>query len=201
MITTEKPCPRGVRRAVVLAAALSLSLLGGCGGTDNDNRSSSGAPGVASIHQPSAAAARPATSERPLIRPDASEEERTRLQDVYVDCLWANGFPKQAASKGRNGGYPDDLEDFDLAPGVLDKIEKACGPKKPELPIQRAKRLDTDYADHLRANVKCLNDHGIKAVIQDNGPALVDGLPGDSKSHWLDDCERQAFAGYYSTLK
>lgn len=200
MITTEKPRSRGVRRAVALAAAVGLSLLGGCGGTDNDN-SSSGASGVASIHKPSAAAAQPASSERPLIRQDASEEEKTRLQDVYIDCLWANGFPKQAAMKGRNGGYPADLEEFDLAPGVLDKIKKACGSKEPELPIQRAKRLDPDYADHLEANVKCLNAHGIKAVIQDNGPALVNGLPSGSRSHWLDDCERQAFAGYYSTLK
>ncbi|MEU4241792.1 hypothetical protein [Actinoplanes sp. NPDC026619] len=183
-------------RAAVLTTVAGLSFLAGCG----DHQDAS--PGVASIARPSAAApsAAAAPSERPLIRLDASEEEKTRLQDVYIDCLWANGFPKQGALKGRNGGYPGDLEDFDLAPAVLDKIKTACGPKEPELPLQRAKRLDPKYADHLEANVKCLNEHGLKAVIENDGPALVNGLPSQSDGHWLDDCEQQAFAGYYSTL-
>ncbi|WP_213007875.1 hypothetical protein [Paractinoplanes toevensis] len=181
-------------RAMVLAT--TVSLLGGCGGAEKTDT-----PGVASIAQPTATASAAASpSERPLIRADASEEERTRLQDVYIDCLRANGFPKQGAVKGRNGGYPSDLEDFDLSAGVVDKIKKNCGPKEPELPIQRAKRLDPQYADHVEANVKCLKSHGIEAVVENDAPALVNGLPGRSDGHWLDDCEREAFADYYSTL-
>ena len=195
---------RMVHRTATLtaAAAVSLSVLSGCGSTDG-SETSSDSPGVASLQSPATATATSTSSaapERPLIRQDASEEEKTRLRDVYIDCLWQNGLPRQAAMKGRNGGYPSDFETFDLGPGVADKLTKACGAKKPELPLQRAKRLDPDYADHLRATVQCLNDHGIEAVVQDGGPALVHGLPSESKSHWLDDCEREAFAEYYSTL-
>lgn len=80
-------------------------------------------------------------------------------------------------------------------------IKKNCASKEPEMAMARAKRLDPAYADHLDANIKCLNDHGVKAVVQDGGPALVDGLPSERKGHWLDDCEQEAFASYYSTLK
>jgi hypothetical protein len=183
-------------RAAILTATAGLSLLGGCGGADHTSNS----PGVASIAKPVVTASVAASPERPLIRQDASEEERTRLQDLYIDCLWANGFPKQGAVKGRNGGYPSDLAAFDLAPGVVDKIKKNCGAKEPELSIQRAKRLDPRYADHVEANVRCLNAHGIKAVVENDAPALVNGLPGGNAGHWLDDCEREAFADYYSTL-
>lgn len=198
MFNIDTPCLLGAaHRATILAtAAISLGVIGGCGSTDP----SSGTSGVASIQSPAPAAARAIASERPLVRNDASEEEKTRLRDVYIDCLWQNGFPKEGAVKGRNGGYPSDLEPFGLGPGVADRIRKACGSKEPELPIERAQRLDPDYLDHVRANVKCLNDHGIKAIIQDDKPALVDGLPGKSKGHWLDECEREAFKGYYSTL-
>ncbi|GIF23897.1 hypothetical protein BJ973_004510 [Actinoplanes tereljensis] len=186
-----------------LTIAVGLCLLAGCGGTDTTD-----SPGVASIAQPTASASAEekspaeakAPAERPLIRSDASEEEQTRLRDVYIDCLWANGFPRQGAVKGANGGYPADLTDFDLAPGVVEKIKKECGAKEPELPIQRAKRLDPHYADHVEANVRCLNQHGLKAVVENDAPALVNGLPSQSDGHWLDDCEREAFADYYSTL-
>ena len=187
--------------AAVVTAAVSLTLVAGCGGAKND--SSSGAQsttGVASIQKPSAAASVQAVSvDRPLIRLDASDEEIARLRGAYLDCLLANGFPRQGV-KGRNG-YPSDLEDFGLSAKVLGDIEKNCASKEPEMAIARAKRLDPAYADHLDANIKCLNDHGVKAVVQDGGPALVDGLPSESKSHWLDDCEQKAFGSYYSTLK
>ena len=202
MFITDPPRWRRIaHRAVTLttAAAVSLSILSGCGSTD-ESETSSGSPGVASLQSPATATSPTTTAERPLIREDASEEEITRLRDVYIDCLWQNGLPRQAAIKGRNGAVPADFDDFDLGPGGAEKLTKACGAKKPELPLQRAKRLDPGYADHLRANVKCLNDHGIEAVVQDDGPALVQGLPSKDKSHWLADCEREAFAKYYSTL-
>jgi hypothetical protein len=180
-----------------------LDLAAGCGGTAEDTSSPNTADtkGVASIQKPSAATAKTASAERPVIRLDASQEDRTRLQDAYIDCLLANGFPRQAVMKGPQGGYPADLEDFDLSAKVRADIKQNCAAKEPEMAIARAKRLDPAYADHLEADVKCLNEHGLKAIAQDDGPALVDGLAAESKAHWLDDCEQQAFAGYYSTLK
>jgi len=188
--------------AVAITAAVSVTLVAGCSGAAKTDSSSGaqGTTGVASIQKPSAAAsAKAVAAERPLIRLDASEEEITRLRGAYLDCLLANGFPRQGV-KGRNG-YPSDLEDFGLSAKVLGDIKKNCASKEPEMAMARAKRLDPAYADHLDANIKCLNDHGVKAVVQDGGPALVDGLPSESKGHWLDDCEREAFASYYSTLK
>jgi len=188
--------------AVAITAAVSLTLVAGCSGAAKTDSSpgAQGTTGVASIQKPSAAASATAVAaERPLIRLDASDEEITRLRGVYLDCLLANGFPRQGV-KGRNG-YPSDLDDFGLSAKVLGDIKKNCASKEPEMAMARAKRLDPAYADHLDANIKCLNDHGVKAVVQDGGPALVDGLPSESKGHWLDDCEKEAFASYYSTLK
>jgi len=188
--------------AVAITAAVSLTLVAGCSGAAKTDSSpgAQGTTGVASIQKPSAAASATAVAaERPLIRLDASDEEITRLRGVYLDCLLANGFPRQGV-KGRNG-YPSDLDDFGLSAKVLGDIKKNCASKEPEMAMARAKRLDPAYADHLDANIKCLNDHGVKTVVQDGGPGLVDGLPSESKAHWLDDCEQEAFGSYYSTLK
>jgi hypothetical protein len=84
---------------------------------------------------------------------------------------------------------------------VAAKINAACAVKEPESPFNRAVRLDPEFADHVRANVKCLNGHGLKAIVEDDGSVgLVYGLPSSSKAHWLKDCEKQAFKTYYSTL-
>lgn len=180
-------------RGIALTAVV---LLAGCGST----ASPSGAPGVASVKKPSAAVSPSVAAERPLVRNDASAAERTRIQDAFIDCLWANGFPREGAAKGPNGGFPSDLTSFGLGAGLQEKIEKACGAKKPEQMIDRAERLNPDYADHVRDNVACLNEHGLEAVVENGSPALVNGLPGEGQGRWLDECERKAFAEYYSTL-
>ncbi|MFI9641114.1 hypothetical protein ACIG87_13785 [Micromonospora sp. NPDC051925] len=188
--------------AAVVTAAVSLTLVAGCNGAAKTDSPSGaqGTPGVASIQKPStAASAKAVAAERPLIRLDSSDEEIARLRGVYIDCMLANGFPRQFV-KGRTG-YPTDLEDLGLSTKVLGDIKKNCASKEPESTMARAQRLDPAYADHLDANIKCLNDHGVKAVVQDGSPALVDGLPSESEAHWLDDCEKEAFGSYYSTLK
>jgi hypothetical protein len=187
--------------AVVVTAAVSFTLVAGCSGATKTDSSSGaqGTTGVASIQKPSAAAsAKAVTSERPLIRPDASDEERTRLRNAFTNCLVENGMPKNLAAKG---GIPSDPKVFGLSDKVMGDIKKNCALKEPEEAMARAKRLDPAYADHLEANIKCLNDHGVKAVVEDGGPSLVDGLPSESKAHWLEDCEQEAFGSYYSTLK
>jgi hypothetical protein len=189
----------------ILATAVGLTLLNACGGTGSEpSPADNGSSSVASIKTTATATATatktPAPqAERPLLRDDASEAEQNRLRVVYSDCLVQHGLPKEMI-KGP-GGYPGDFESLGLRKGLAAKLKAACGSKEPELPIQRAARLDPDFADHIRADVKCLNSHGIKAIVQDGKDVgLVNGLPSSSKSHWLDDCERKAFAGYYSTL-
>jgi len=192
--------------AAVVTAAVSLTLVAGCGGAKTD--SSSGAQsttGVASIQKPSAAPSVQAVSvDRPLIRLDASDEEIARLRDAFANCLLTNGLPKKVVMKGGDTIDPADIPDFwgvDLSAKVRADIKKNCASKQPEMASDRAKRLDPAYADHLEAEIKCLNDHGIKAVLEDGGLALVDGMPSGSKDHWMKDCEQEGFASYYSTLK
>jgi hypothetical protein len=183
---------------------VGLSLTSACAGTDVASSATTGSTsGVASLRTRATVkvVATPAASraERPLLRPDASEEEQTRLRGIYSDCLLQNGFPK--AGRRPEGGYPSSLDGFGLSTKVEARITKNCAAMEPELPFERARRLDPDFADHQRAEAKCLKEHGIKTVIMDDGgPGLVDGLPGDSKGHWLDDCDRKGFANYYSTL-
>ena len=187
--------------AVAVTAAVSLTLVAGCSGPAQTDSSSGaqGTTGVASIQKPSAAASATAvTAQRPLIRPDASDEERTRLRNVFTTCLVENGMPKKFSMKA---GVDADPEVLGVSAQVMSNIKKNCASKEPEEAMARAKRLDPAYADHVDATIKCLNDHGVRAVLQDDGPALVDGLPSDSKAHWLSDCEQEAFGNYYSTLK
>src|SRR3954454_21734234 len=98
---------RSRKAAVVVTATVTMTLAVGCSGATK-TESSPGAQvttGVASIQKPSAAAsAKAVAADRPLIRLDASEEEIARLRGASLDCLLANGFPRQGV-KGRNG-YP-----------------------------------------------------------------------------------------------
>src|SRR4051794_3949112 len=113
--------PRARRAAVALTAAVGLALPAGCGGDQTESSpGKTGTTGVASIQKPSASPARAAAAaERPVIRLDSTEADKTRMQDVYIDCLLSRGFPEQGLKKGSNGGYPSDIEDFDLAPEVV----------------------------------------------------------------------------------
>jgi hypothetical protein len=184
-----------------MTTVVLLTALGGCGGSDSNsapagNHSSE----VASIKTPATASARATAvkAERPLMRDDDSEADRARLIKVYTDCMVEHGLPKGFVAAD---AYPDDLDDLGLRKGLAAKINAACATKEPESPFRRAARLDPEFADHVRANVKCLNSHGVKAVVNDDGGVgLVDGLPSSSKARWLEECEKQAFATYYSTL-
>jgi hypothetical protein len=207
MVTIDIPQSRKtVHGATVVIAVVCLAFLSACGRADGDSaRSSTEISGhatssVASIKAPATESARPTQAERPLIRLDASDADMVRIAEPYIDCMVQHGLPKQMVMKGPQGGYPGDLESLGLGRGVAAKIKAACGSLEPELEFQRAKRLDPDFADHARADAKCLTDHGIKASVQKDGDVAGDGLPSGSQAHWLDDCERKAFASYYSTL-
>src|SRR5690349_18677160 len=192
--------------AVVVTAAVTLTIAAGCGGATKTESSpgGQGTTGVASIQKPSAAAsAKAVAAERPLIRLDASDEEVERVSDVFANCLLTNGLPEAAVMKG---GYTIDPANISDAWGPLsDKVRadlrKNCASKQPELARDRARRLDPAYADHLEAFVKCLKDHGIKAVLQNGELSSIDVMPSGSKAHWMQDCEQEGFAGYYSTFE
>jgi hypothetical protein len=192
--------------AVVVTAAVALTLAAGCSGAAKTDSSpdAQGTTGVASIQKPSAAASTEAVAaERPLIRLDASPEEAKRAADVFADCLLANGLPKAAVMKGGRTIDPANISDVwgPLSDKVRADLKKNCASKQPEMARDRARRLDPAYADHMQAFIKCLNDHGIKAVLEDGELGSVDEMPSGSKAHWMQDCEQEGFASYYSTLK
>ena len=150
-----------------------------------------------------------------IIGAHARDREEQRDGDPDVDLrpglpiVVEHGARRPAADDPHIGGTETqdvrqeeavERRNSDLGPGGAARIIKACAAKEPESQFHRAERLDPDFADHVRAEVKCLNDHGIRAIVQDGAPALVDGLPGSGKGHWLEDCDHKAFASYYSTL-
>ncbi|MFI1995914.1 hypothetical protein [Actinoplanes sp. NPDC020271] len=192
--------------AAVVTAAATLTLAAGCSGAAKTDSSPGvqGTAGVASIQKPSAAAsAETVATERPLIRLDTSEEEIKRVSDVFADCLLTNGLPKAAVMKGGTTIDPADISDVwgPLSDKVRADLKKNCASKQPEFARDRARRLDPAYADHMEAFVKCLKDHDIKAVLKDGELSSIDEMPTGGKAHWMQDCEQEGFAGYYSTLK
>jgi hypothetical protein len=192
--------------AVIVTAAVTLTLAAGCSGATQTDSSpgAQGTTGVASIQKPSAAASATAVAaERPLIRLDASDEEIKRVSDVFATCLLTNGLPKAAVMKGGYTIDPANISDTwgPLSDKVRADLKKNCASKQPEQARDRARRLDPAYADHMKAFIKCLNDHDIKAVLEDGELSSVDEMPSGSKAHWMQDCEQEGFAGYYSTLK
>jgi hypothetical protein len=83
---------------------------------------------------------------------------------------------------------------------ITTKYDKQCGSKEPEQIQDKARASDPEFADHQRAEAKCLNDHGVPVEITKDGEIAGDGLPPESKAHWLPDCKQKAFADYYRTL-
>ncbi len=184
-------------RMLLPALLASLALLSACS-SSGSTAGSTDTASVASLATPTtaakAAATTPAAAERPLIRPDTSEAEVARMNKVYFDCLQDAGVPARMIKmfRAKQGSDAD----------TAAKYEKQCGSKQPQQLFDRARNADPEFTDHLRADIACLNDHGIRAETRkDGGVWLLDDLPPDNKAHWLDDCEQQAFGGYYKTLK
>lgn len=182
------------RRALLPTLVACLALLSACSSSSDPDASEK--PSVASLVTPTTAgkqAPTPTEAERPLIRPDTSRAEQARMYNVYLSCLKEAGVPTTMIKmfRAKQGADED----------TTAKYEKQCGSKLPQQLLDKARESDPDFADHQRADVTCLKNHGIRAEIRKDGDIwLLDDLPPDDKAHWLDDCEQQAFAHYYRTL-
>lgn len=193
MLTLEKR-----RRVLLSAAAVGLTLLSACSAAGStEGAADAGTASVASLATPKPAADKPGpsptTAQEVLIRPDTTRAERTRLWKVYVACLSENGVPRSMAKMFLAKGGADSE--------TMAKYEKQCGAKEPKEINEKARTSDPDFADHQRAWAKCLNDHGVPVVITKDGDIAGEGLPPESKGHWVADCEQEAFADYYKTLE
>ncbi|MFI5843504.1 hypothetical protein ACIA8K_27740 [Catenuloplanes sp. NPDC051500] len=163
---------------VTIAAGLVL-LLAACGGED---KPAEGTADVASLTATSGAAAPSASSgaqERPLERPDATQEEIARMYAVFDGCMEQNGFPQKDGS------------------GTLNQkaaAEKICGHLQPETAFQRSQRLDpAHYGDRLRDWVTCIRSHGIDAYVEDDN-LFFESLPAGEDAERVAECQTKAFA-------
>lgn len=168
---------RLVRPAAVAVALCVVGLAGACGG---QNPSGGGSPQVASAVSEKPGESRPAApapSERPLVRPDATVEERAALTQPWDACM---------KKEGANSG--DKLRTH------YEAAMKKCEYLRPEEPWERAKRLDPNYLDKLDQWVSCAKSKGI-GVTADSGGFLsfAHGLPPDNQMKLLNECQIKAF--------
>jgi hypothetical protein len=174
------------------AATLTLLAIGGCGGSDPSSK-----PDVANVRgtQPTAVASSRAP-ERPLIRPDATEQEIHAMEQAYLRCLQQNGVVMNASSTGELG-KPKDLYDPHMPAAA-----KACAPKEPENWLDRERRNNPEFVDRLRDAVKCLKAKGFNARVDGDPPSIHYSntaefmRAGDAEA----ECQRKAFAGRIKQL-
>ncbi|MFJ6568971.1 hypothetical protein ACIQNU_16245 [Streptomyces sp. NPDC091292] len=195
----ERARPGHGRRAraarAALAASVGAALLtvvtacgGGGGGTDKSGQGESGGgggDGIASITSPAArdgsaprASADPDAG-RPRIRLDSTQEEINRLYEAWTACLKENG------AGDKNKTSPD-------SPGV-----KACAKKQPLDPPELDPARNPEYADDVRTMVTCMNEHGVKSVVMEEGWGLEDGASMNAPGYHetLTTCQVKAFGG------
>ncbi|KES04929.1 hypothetical protein BU52_23090 [Streptomyces toyocaensis] len=200
MHTITRPRPTGLaRRLTVLIALTSLTLLTACDG-ESESSGEAGSKDVASVTREDEPddgkkePGQPAKAERPLIRPDTSEEEEWRLVQVYYDCLAKQGL-KMAKNHGGEyeGTYKGILEQD---PAKITAANKVCGGKEPETLPERAARNDPEYHDKYDKWLTCMRSHGLKVQATPDEPgvfAFEEGLPPESKAKWVKKCEAEAF--------
>lgn len=185
---------RLARRLAAAAALASLTLLTACGGGSGDSQSSGGDVGVASVTEGDRNPTKVAQVERPLIRPDTSQEEEERLWQVYYDCLAQQGL-KLAKNEGEGyeGTYKGIAEQDQKK---VQAAKKGCAAKEPETLPERASREDPKYQDKYDKWLDCMRSHGLKVEAAPDQPGtfgFTEGLPPESKAKWIRKCEAEAF--------
>ncbi|MCX4907001.1 hypothetical protein [Streptomyces sp. NBC_00878] len=189
--TGSRPAHFG-RCLTTVTALASLALITACSGESGSAKSAED-KGVASVTEPSGKSSQaPAQAERPLIRPDTTEEEETRLGQLYQECQAQHGLAKYMIKnedgtwKGYKGGNDE----------LWEKAKKACASKEPETLPQRAAREDPEFQDKNEKWLKCMRSHGLKVSAAADNPGMIafdDGLPPDSQMKWIKKCEADAF--------
>ncbi|MEU5343924.1 MULTISPECIES: hypothetical protein [unclassified Streptomyces] len=161
----------------------ALVLLTACGDGGGGDADKGGRDGVASIDSPAAGGGSPRSKSadpdagRPQLRLDSTREEEMRLYDAWAACMKENG-----AEKKENNA-------------INEAALKACRSKQPLDPPELDPAKNPEYRDDTRTMVRCMNKHGIKSVLTEDGWGLDDG---DSLNHpdyqeISDACEMKAF--------
>ncbi|MCZ4098490.1 hypothetical protein C8250_041335 [Streptomyces sp. So13.3] len=184
------PSPGAARLRAIVAALTSIGLLGACGGgaeSTEEARETAVASVAVPNKAPSASSSPSAQTERPLIRPDTSEEESDRVNQVWMDCLARKGL---TMLKNSDGTWKGPLRQD----AAYAEAQKTCGSKEPELLEMRAAREDPEFREKADRWVSCLRSHNVKATVQDDGLlAFDDSSVNDNAFTWAKKCEAEAF--------
>ncbi|MFE9598804.1 hypothetical protein [Streptomyces hokutonensis] len=188
---------RRTRSAVLagLGAAAALSLLVACGGSGGHGGTASKDKDVVSINSPSASgasasASAAAESGRPRLRVDTTDAERTRLYQIWTDCLHDHGVPAGHKPGSTAWSIAGDITKYPAA-------TTACLPKRPIEPPEEDPAKNPHYMDDFRTYIKCLNDGGLKVKgLSDGSGWNYDGessLTQAQESRLDHDCEVKAY--------
>ncbi|MEU9188924.1 hypothetical protein AB0D14_31165 [Streptomyces sp. NPDC048484] len=149
---------RGVPALLVRAmAVLALAGLTACGGDTTSDTD------VASVTDTSTAPSQKGSGKktpdpdagRPQLRLDTSDEEETRLFNVWSACVHDHGVPNQEIVKdGKN--VPDNSH------RAYSAAAKACISKQPLDPPELDRAKNPHYMDDFRAEIACLHRAGVK---------------------------------------
>jgi hypothetical protein len=144
-------------RGRFLAAVMTGVLLTtGCDGSGEDKTDSQVAT-LQSAPAGKSAAAQP--EERPLIRPDMTEQDFIAVHQPYWKCLEDKGVKLAGDVAGFRKPHEDSSK-------VFPEAQKACGSKEPESWITRDERVNPHHIDLMRQMTQCLIDKGYKVTLQ-----------------------------------
>ena len=181
---------RGLRLGMAVTVA-AMSMMTGCSDSGDDGASSRVAT-LASADAPKAAASADVDDQRPLVRLDATDEDREAMYKTWADCMVEKGGPRYKDYRFyAKGDVPND-------PSAKDVLA-ACISLQPEGFIERYKRQDlSGFKDANRRMYKCAQDKGYKLTAPDPetgqfGLTEITSL-GDRGSEGIRECERQAYA-------
>ncbi|WP_033341615.1 hypothetical protein [Catenuloplanes japonicus] len=110
---------------------------------------------------PGATTGNTTANDRPVIRPDATEEEIRRLENLWAACLVRAGVPHHADEAGNYGKPQVDL----TAPEYRGAVE-SCASLQPESWLDRERRTDPQFTDRLLDAVTCLKAKGYQARVE-----------------------------------
>ena len=152
-----------VRRHLAALAAVSACLLTGCSGgqADTDGASVASIPELSATSKAAGKVAAEVNDQRPVVRMDATQEEKARLFGEWVKCLVAEGGPE----------YNQTFDGKSMASAVgseTDAAHVACASKRPEEFVDRAKRTDlAGFKDDNYTMYKCAKAAGYKLTTPD----------------------------------
>jgi hypothetical protein len=207
-LVASKPVRRPLLGAAIGAVAVVV-LLSGCAERSADAGGDPAAgdevASVAGAGTPGAEGdAKGQDGEAPRRRLDMTEAETLAMFQPYLQCLKDRGAPVENAPKQLKGGRGEapsgDMSGMLYYPSVdsaeYPAAEKACVGIRPLMPRELDPKANPEYMDDFRAEIECLEAHGVKVTGAPDGSGWTyrDGYQPDDAAHKTErDCQLEAF--------